>query len=39
MAQPRIALVGAGSMGRNHARVIAQSDEAILDVVVDPFEE
>jgi len=31
----RIALVGAGSMGENHARVIAQSAHAQLGVVVD----
>lgn len=35
----RIALVGAGSMGRNHARVIAENESADLAVVVDPFEE
>jgi len=35
---PRVALVGAGSMGRNHARVIAESNRADLAVVVDPFE-
>lgn len=37
-ARPRIALVGAGSMGRNHARVIAESPDAELAVIVDPFE-
>ncbi|TPW75986.1 Gfo/Idh/MocA family protein [Schumannella soli] len=35
----RIALVGAGSMGRNHARVIAENPDATLELVVDPFEE
>ncbi|MFH8250738.1 Gfo/Idh/MocA family protein [Microbacterium sp. B2969] len=38
MSRPRVALVGAGSMGRNHARVIAESARADLAVVVDPFE-
>lgn len=38
-AHPRVALLGAGSMGRNHARVIAESAKASLAVVVDPFEE
>lgn len=37
-ATPRIALVGAGSMGRNHARIIAESSGADLAVIVDPFE-
>jgi predicted dehydrogenase len=32
----RIALVGAGSMGANHARVIAQAPNASLGVIVDP---
>ncbi|MGI8678803.1 MAG: Gfo/Idh/MocA family protein [Jatrophihabitans sp.] len=35
MPLPRIALVGAGSMGSLHARVIAQSDRAQLAYVVD----
>jgi predicted dehydrogenase len=34
-ARPRIALVGSGSMGSNHARVIAESDVAELALVVD----
>lgn len=34
----RIALIGAGSMGRNHARIIAESAEAALAVIVDPAE-
>ena len=34
----RIILVGAGMMGSNHARVIAQSDAAELVAVVDPYE-
>jgi predicted dehydrogenase len=38
MAAPRIALVGAGSMGQNHARVIAASPRAELSVIVDPHE-
>lgn len=38
MAQPRIALFGAGSMGRNHARIISASPSAELAFVVDPFE-
>lgn len=33
----RVALVGAGSMGRNHARVIAENPTARLAAVVDPF--
>lgn len=36
---PRIALVGAGAMGSRHARIVAQSDGAVLDVVVDPDRE
>ncbi|HEX6365893.1 MAG TPA: Gfo/Idh/MocA family oxidoreductase [Agromyces sp.] len=39
MTARRVALVGAGSMGRNHARVIAESADATLEVVIDPFEE
>lgn len=39
MSRRRIALVGAGSMGRNHARVIAENSNADLAVVIDPFEE
>ncbi|HYL70511.1 MAG TPA: Gfo/Idh/MocA family oxidoreductase, partial [Candidatus Dormibacteraeota bacterium] len=35
MALPRIALVGAGAMGSNHARVIAESGVAELGVVID----
>lgn len=38
MAKPRIALIGAGSMGRNHARVIAENRAADLSVIIDPFE-
>ena len=38
MTVPRIALFGAGSMGRNHARIIAESPRAELAVVIDPFE-
>lgn len=38
MSAPRVALVGAGSMGRNHARIIAESTDADLAVIVDPFE-
>lgn len=38
MSRPRIALVGAGSMGRNHARIISESPDAELAAVVDPFE-
>ncbi|GLZ40631.1 Gfo/Idh/MocA family oxidoreductase [Actinokineospora sp. NBRC 105648] len=36
---PRIALVGVGSMGSLHARVIAQSPDCELAVLVDPREE
>lgn len=32
----RVALVGAGTMGSHHARVIAQSDRADLGLLVDP---
>ena len=35
MSQRRIALVGAGSMGRNHARVIAENLDAELQEVWD----
>lgn len=35
----RVALIGSGSMGRNHARVIASSDRTDLTVVIDPNEE
>lgn len=35
-AAPRIALVGAGSMGGLHARVVSQSERCELAVVVDP---
>jgi predicted dehydrogenase len=34
-ARARIALVGAGAMGANHARVIAESDDADLAVIID----
>lgn len=37
-ALTRVALVGAGSMGRNHARIIAESLRADLSVIIDPFE-
>ncbi|MRG60565.1 gfo/Idh/MocA family oxidoreductase [Agromyces sp. CFH 90414] len=39
MAVPRIMLIGAGSMGSLHARVIAQSAEADLAVIVDGRED
>lgn len=38
MTGPRIALVGAGSMGRNHARIVADAPEAELSVVIDADE-
>lgn len=38
VANPRVVLVGAGSMGRNHARIIGSSSRAELVGVVDPFE-
>jgi predicted dehydrogenase len=38
MTAARIALVGAGSMGRNHARIIAENSSAVLATIVDPFE-
>ncbi|WP_028044842.1 Gfo/Idh/MocA family protein [Cellulomonas sp. URHE0023] len=39
MTRPNVALIGAGSMGTNHARVIAGSDRAELTWVVDPRRE
>lgn len=36
---PRIALIGAGTMGSLHARIVAQSTEADLAVLVDPRED
>lgn len=38
MTAARIALVGAGTMGSHHARVIAQSPRSELTVLVDPRE-
>lgn len=38
-AAPRILLIGAGSMGSLHARVIAQSPKAVLERVVDGRED
>ena len=38
MSRLRIALVGAGTMGSHHARVIAQSNRADLALLVDPRE-
>lgn len=38
-ADLRIALVGAGSMGRNHARVISEAAGAELVAIVDPFKD
>jgi predicted dehydrogenase len=35
----RVALIGAGSMGANHARVIAESEGAVLTSVVDSNQE
>lgn len=35
MARPVIALIGAGQMGSSHARVISESDEADLGIVID----
>jgi predicted dehydrogenase len=35
LAKPSVALIGAGSMGANHARTIANSERATLGVVVD----
>lgn len=34
----KVALVGSGSMGRNHARVIATGDRTELSIVIDPDE-
>lgn len=39
MANPNVVLVGAGSMGRNHARIISASPKANLVGIVDPFEQ
>ena len=39
MSAARVALIGAGSMGRNHARIIAENPGAQLATIVDPFEE
>ncbi|GAA3460377.1 Gfo/Idh/MocA family protein [Saccharothrix longispora] len=38
-ALPRIAVVGVGSMGSLHARVIAQSERCELALIIDPREE
>ncbi|MCU1419767.1 MAG: gfo/Idh/MocA family oxidoreductase [Mycetocola sp.] len=38
MAAKRVALVGAGTMGSHHARVISQSTQAELALLVDPRE-
>ena len=38
MSQVRVALFGAGAMGSNHARVIAESKHAKLSCIVDPYE-
>lgn len=38
MSKIKIALIGAGIMGANHARVISRSSEAELALVIDPFE-
>lgn len=35
----RVAVIGVGSMGRNHARILHQMDSAELTAVVDPSEE
>jgi predicted dehydrogenase len=32
----RVALIGAGVMGRNHARVVSQSTHSVLAMVIDP---
>lgn len=39
MSAARVALIGAGSMGRNHARIIAENPAAKLATVIDPFED
>lgn len=38
MAEMRVALVGAGTMGSHHARVISQSTRAKLAMLIDPRE-
>ncbi|MGN6197334.1 Gfo/Idh/MocA family protein [Humibacter sp.] len=35
----KVALIGAGSMGRNHARIISESDAADLVTIIDPVRE
>src|SRR5262245_3748668 len=35
MSMPRIAVVGAGTFGQNHCRVVRESDQAELTAVVD----
>ena len=35
MKRPRVALIGAGRMGSNHARVIHESEHAELNIVID----
>ncbi|MHA3725091.1 Gfo/Idh/MocA family protein [Leucobacter sp. HY1910] len=39
MANPNVVLFGAGTMGRNHARIISASSRANLVGIVDPFEQ
>lgn len=39
MANPNVVLFGAGTMGRNHARIISTSSRANLVGIVDPFEQ
>jgi predicted dehydrogenase len=38
LERTRVALVGAGQMGRHHARVVSESDRAELVGIVDPHE-
>lgn len=38
-ARPRVALIGVGAMGAQHARVLAASDRCDLAVVIEPVEQ
>ncbi|MHB0869058.1 MAG: Gfo/Idh/MocA family protein [Chloroflexota bacterium] len=39
LARPRVAVIGVGSMGRNHARVYSEMSAVTLEAVADPDEE
>ncbi|CZF86052.1 Gfo/Idh/MocA family protein [Grimontia marina] len=38
MEKPRIAVVGAGLIGKNHIRLVSESKACALAAIVDPFE-